>query len=53
MRFRSATIFSAAIGQCRDQAHLLLGKERQDAIIQEIGSRNRRLGRVQFRRRPF
>lgn len=48
MRFRPATVFRAAIGEYTDQSHVLLCQERQDPVVQQISSGNRRLRSVEL-----
>ena len=53
MRFRLATILRASIRQDADHAHALFGKERQHTVIEQISSRNGRLGGVELGLRPL
>ena len=53
MTFGFAAILSATIGQNTQHPHTLLGHERQHAIIEQIGRRNGRLGRIELGRSPF
>ena len=53
MRFRLAAILGATIGQDADHAHALFGEERQHPVVEQIGSRDRRLGGVELGRSPL
>ena len=44
-----AAIFGAAIGQQASELHLFLIEQGHDAIVHEIGCRNRRLAIIEFR----
>ena len=53
MSFRFSTILCPSVSQDTDQAHALFCKEGQHSIVEQIRTRNRRLGRIELGRSPL